>query len=125
MTYKEMAEKAAAEGRMTSVTPKFTKLEAVGATITGRYLAWATVHPAAGAGSEYRDYTFGTDIGLVRFHLGAQTDKELDGVMVVGGVYAITYREDVKLAKGRHTKKYDVFCIEPPGRQPGEDALPF
>jgi len=125
MTYKEMSEKAASEGRAVTMTPVFVKLEKIGDAILGRFKAWSIVRPASGEGTEYRDYTFDTDNGLVRFHLGAQTDKELDGVMQPGGVYSITYKEDVKLAKGRHTKKYTVLCIEPPIRQPGEENLPF
>jgi hypothetical protein len=126
MTYKELREKAEKEKSGRVLTPAFVKMEAIGSNVTGKFVSSGIVTPPGENQTPYLNYLFDTDSGLVRFHLGSQTDKELAGAMLPGGVYSITYREDVKLAKGRHTKKYDVIELAPATvREPGQDDLPI
>ena len=123
MTYKEMAERADREQSAVVLTPVFKTFGMVGDSILGRYMSAQEVKPSSGEGQPYRDYVFETDEGLVRFHLGAQTDKELSGAMFIGGVYRITYREEVKLAKGRRTKKYDVVQVQASPQKSEQSSL--
>ncbi|GAG77216.1 unnamed protein product, partial [marine sediment metagenome] len=61
---------------------------------------------------------------LIKFAMGAATDKEAGILMEEGAVYAVTYKGKVKITGGRTVNKFlieEVNLTEIPEGEPGGD----
>lgn len=113
MNYKELYKAAKKEGRTKDLTPTFIKFEKPGDTIIGKYKGASPVRSALSEG-EYNQYIFETDEGLVKFHVGSATDKEIAAQLNAGNVYCVTFEESIKISGGRTVNKFKVEYIDLP-----------
>jgi len=111
MKYKEAHEKAHKENRMSKVTPDYLEWKKSGMKIVGQFVGVSSVPSSRGEGS-YNQYLFHTDDGLVKFAVGAATDKEIMPLISRGQVYSIEYLGKEKLDKTRSVNKFMVLHIE-------------
>jgi len=125
MKFTEEYEKAKKQKEVTDLTPEFLTWEKKGDTIVGEYKGRSQVHGSFD--SDYYQYIFNTDKGLVKFHLGAASDADIGTSLKVNACYAITFQGQTKLKGGKRVNKFTVegFVIE--GNEPvgGEDDVPF
>lgn len=119
MSYVELYKKAKKEGRTKDLSPQFVRFENKGDSVVGRFKGAAPVTSAMGTG-EYNHYIFETDKGLVKFHVGAATDKEIAAQLNAGDIYCVTFEETVKISGGRSVNKFKVERIDLPygGEEP-------
>lgn len=105
----------AAEKAKTTVklSAKYIEFKDKGQVIIGRFIRSNAVQSSLGVGT-YLQYLFNTDEGMVKFALGRATDAEAGAMLVVGGVYSITYKGKEKLAGGRQLNVFEVVQIEVP-----------
>ncbi len=123
------AKAAAVEAKATiELTPTYIEFKEKGQEIIGKYLGRAQV---TGKLSEipYYQYTFNTDRGNVKFHLGASSDKEIGTLLVEGKVYSLTFEGETKITGGRRVRKF--LCLEipmdvaPPVDGKKDDGIPI
>ena len=126
MNYKEMYERRQQEGRVRDLTPEYVTFNEAGDSILGRLIGITDVISTLNEGT-YNQYLLETDDGMKKFALGNATDKELINTLIVGGIYAITYKGKEQLKGGRRVNKFSIESIpefddETVG---GEDDKPF
>jgi len=110
MTYKEQFEAAAKAGQVRSMSPVWTKFEKEGDAVCGQLLSSSEVPSGLGTGS-YLQYLMRTDDGLIKFSLGAATDRELAAVLKPGELYRIVYDGQTKIKGGKRVNKFLVDAL--------------
>jgi len=106
-SYQELYE-AAKKGKATKqLTPEYIKWETEGQQVIGAFISFNPVQSRLG-GTEYNQYIFETDKGLVKFALGRSADSEFTPQLAKGVVYAITYMGKEKIAGGRSVNRFSV-----------------
>ena len=125
MKYTEEYEKAKKQKETKDLTPEYLTWDKKGDTIVGRYKGRSLV--SGKLGSEYHQYIFDTDAGLVKFHLGAASDADVGAALEKGFCYAVTYLGQIKLEGGRRVNKFSVEAFSVGAGEPvgGEDDIPF
>lgn len=113
MTYKEQFEAAKAAGRVQGVSPVWTRFEKEGDTVCGQLLGSSEVPSGLGTGS-YLQYLMRTDDGLIKFSLGAATDRELAVVLKMGELYRIEFDGQTKIKGGKRVNRFLVDAIVVP-----------
>jgi len=126
MNYAEMYERRQAEGRIKDLTPEYVTFNEVDDSLVGRLIGITDVISTLNEGT-YNQYLLETDEGMKKFALGNATDKEMINTLIVGGIYAITYKGKEQLKGGRRVNKFSIESIpefddETVG---GEDDKPF
>lgn len=116
--YKAIYDRARKNGTAKQRTAKYVKWEQKGQIIVGAYVSSAPVASRLG-GTEYNQYLFDTDEGLVKFALGKSADNEIGEILTRGLVYAITFEGQEDIAGGRRVNKFDV--VELPEIMEGVD----
>lgn len=106
-TYKEQYDEAKKVGGIQSITPEFMEFDKKGVSILGEYLSSSEVQGSIGTGT-YRQYVFDTDDGLVKFALGAATDREVYPQLIVNEVYRVEFIGKEKISGGRQVNKFKV-----------------
>jgi len=112
MKYSEMLKKSKEKGAMVDLTPSYFEFKKEGTSVIGRLRGFSPVQSSLSEGS-YNQYLMETDIGLIKFHLGGATDKEIAAQLKMGEVYYIEYEGKVKISKGRAVNKFKVLQIDP------------
>lgn len=110
MGYKEQYDEAQKVGGVESLTPTFIEMEKAGQKILGKYISSSDVQGSIGKGT-YKQYVFDTDEGLVKFAMGAATDREVAPQLVVGDVYHIKFEGKEIITGGRQVNKFKVQHI--------------
>lgn len=110
MTYQERFTQAVKDHRTKDVSPEWVAFEKKDQSVLGKLLGTSAVDSSLGSGS-YLQYMMETDDGLIKFSLGAATDKELAPVIKVGGVYKITYQGQQKIKGGRRVNRFKVVSL--------------
>jgi len=113
MGYREQFDKAKSANAVKSLSAKYVEWKEVGQQIIGELVAKNPVHGQLG-GSDYNQYLFNTDDGMVKFALGRASDTEAGAMMQAGGVYSITYGGQEKLKGGRKINRFDVVEVIAP-----------
>ena len=126
MSYKEMYQARQEEGRVKDLTPEYVTFNEVDDSLIGRLIGITDVISTLNEGT-YNQYLLETDEGMKKFALGNATDKEMINTLIVGGIYAITYKGKEQLKGGRRVNKFSIESIpefddETVG---GEDDKPF
>lgn len=111
MSYEEQLKKAKKDKTTKVLTPAYKEFEKDGDYVVGRLLNTQEIESKQTSGS-YLMYVLETDEGLVKFSLGNATDKEMTGVLAIGGVYVITYKGQEKLPHGHKVNKYVIEELE-------------
>lgn len=126
VSYKEMFDAAEKAGALKDITPLYFEFKKAGDQIIGRFRAKVEVDSSLGGGT-YCQYLFDTDGGLIKFHMGAATDKEAALSMDVGKVYVIKSLGEVKISGGRTVNKFNIREIIEAGQVGGasSDDVPF
>lgn len=117
MNYKDMYKKAEKAGETKAVSPTFVEFKTPGQQIIGRLDSIVLVESGLSTGT-YNQYVVDTDEGMVKFHLGQSTDKEIAGSLKIGHVFAFTFIEVIKVSRGRTVNKYKVEYVGPGEPQP-------
>lgn len=125
MKYTEEYEKAKKQKETKDLTPEYLTWDKKGDTVVGLYKGRSLVHGKLT--SEYYQYIFATDKGLVKFHLGSASDADFGAALEIGSCYAITYQGQVKLEGGRRVNKFSVEAFSIGDSEPvgGEEDVPF
>lgn len=110
MTYKEMYERSVADATVEKLTPTYFEFRAAGDSLIGEYVSKAEVRSTVSDGT-YSQYIFRTDNGVVKFHLGAATDREVRDLLVPGRIYYIEYEGKEKLAGSKSVNKYVLWSV--------------
>lgn len=126
MNYKEQLAQARKDKTVKSLSATYVEWKSKGDCIVGRMLSRNTVTGQRG-GRAYNQYLFETDDGLVKCALGTATDGEAGALMVIGGVYAITFEGQENLSGGRKINRFTVLELESPagGQVGGSSDVPF
>ena len=125
MTYKERFAKAAETKTLKTLTPQWVAFDEPGKSVCGVLLGTNETSSSLGVGT-YLQYLMRTDDGLVKFSLGASTDKELRLVLREKGLYRITYIGQQKIKGGRRVNRFDVEELEDESEpQPADSDVPF
>jgi uncharacterized membrane protein (Fun14 family) len=125
MTYEERFKRAAENKTLKSLTPQWVQFDAAGKSVCGELLGTSEVAGTLGSGT-YLQYLMRTDNGLVKFALGSATDRELKAVLVVGGVYRITYIGQQKIKGGKRVNRFDVVTLTEDVEEPVQESdVPF
>lgn len=126
MGYKEQFSQAKKDKKGKSLSAKYVEWKDKGQVIVGRLLSKNEVSGQIG-GRPYNQYLFETDDGLIKFALGTATDGEAGALMVIGGVYAVTFEGQENLTGGRKINRFNVLELESPqGSQVGGGSdVPF
>jgi hypothetical protein len=125
MEFKARYEAAKAEKKVKVLTPQWYAFENPGDAVLGKLLGTSPVQSGLGTGT-YLQYLMLTDDGLVKFSLGAATDRELSAVLVVGGIYRVEYQGQTKIKGGRRVNKFGVEMLEAAdGEEPDLSETPF
>jgi len=123
--YEEMYREAVKAKALKNLTPDFHAWQKEGEALVGKLISRAPVDSSLGQGS-YMQYLMETDQGLVKFALGAATDKELAGILKDGGVYRVEYLGQVPIKGGRRVNRFRVYEISTPEPEEITDAdVPF
>ena len=106
-SYQELYEAAKKSKATKQLTPEYIKWESEGQQIIGAFISFNSVQSRLG-GTEYNQYIFETDTGLVKFALGRSADSEFTPQLAKGLVYAVTYMGKEKIAGGRSVNRFSV-----------------
>ena len=112
MKYSEMLKKSKDKGAMVDLTPVYFEFKKEGTTVIGRLLGFSPVKSSLSEGF-YNQYLMETDTGLIKFHLGGATDKEIVAQLKIGEVYFIEHQGKMKITGGRSVNKFKVSQIDP------------
>lgn len=125
MTYEEMFKKAEKEKALKDLTPIFKEFRKKGEKIIGQFISCSDVDSSTGEGT-YKHYLFDTDEGLVKFSLGAATDKEVLGLMGLDDIFVVEFINTIKISGGRSVNKFKVQQIITDLEQVGgeDDEIP-
>lgn len=110
MKYEEQYRKAQTDKTEETVTPIFKKFREIGEKIIGELLSYSVVESTVGE-DKYNQYLFKTDEGLVKFALGAATDKEIVSSFELHGLYCIEFLGQIKITGGRSVNKFKVIAF--------------
>lgn len=114
--YARLLQDAEASGRTQMVTPTFLKWEKVGQVVVGRLVSRSVVTSSKGPGT-YNMYVMDTDDGLIKFSLGAVTDRNLMNVFSDGEVFVVRYDGQDRTPNGNHVNKFTVRAVVETGTQ--------
>ena len=126
MRYVGLYEKAKAEGRLKTLTPRYLEFRKRGDRVVGVFRGSSMIRSSMGDG-EYCQYLVETDVGMVNFALGKATDREIKGLLLEGHLYGFVFQGKEKLQDGKSVNK---FLIHEVGQvaQEGDgspDDIPF
>lgn len=125
MTYKEQFADAEKAKHIRSLSPVWVKFEKPGDVVLGVLLGTSEVTSGLGSGT-YLQYLMQTDEGLIKFSLGAATDRELSAVLKNGMLVRITYVEQVKIKGGRRVNRFTAEIAEAAAEgEVASDDVPF
>lgn len=108
--YLDQFEKARAEKHIEPVSPAWKTFEKPEDYVCGVLLGSSDVQSSLGSGT-YKQYLMKTDEGLIKFSLGAATDRELLPLLHIGRLYLITYLGPVKIKGGKRVNRFAVETI--------------
>jgi len=111
MSYEQLWKEAVKDKQTVNVSPVWFAFEKEGSYVLGKLKGTSEVPSALGQGV-YNQYLMETDDGLVKFALGAASDRELATVLKVGGVYRIEYLGQLKIKGGRRVNQFRVMAPE-------------
>jgi len=106
-SYRELYAAAKKTKALKQLTPTYVRWESPGQAIIGAYINQNAVQSRLG-GTEYKQYIFETDAGLVKFALGRAADSEFAEMFGKGIVYAITFEGKDKISGGRQVNRFNV-----------------
>ena len=106
-SYRELYASAKKTKAVKQLTPAYIKWEEEGQLIVGAYINQNAVQSRLG-GTEYKQYIFETDDGLIKFALGRAADSEFSEMFGKGVVYAITFEGKEKISGGRQVNRFNV-----------------
>ena len=92
------------------VSPAWKTFEKPEDFVCGILLGSSDVQSSLGSGT-YKQYLMRTDEGLIKFSLGAATDRELLPLLHEGKLYLITYLGPVKIKGGKRVNRFAVETL--------------
>ena len=125
MSYKESYAKAKKEESLEQLTATYLEFKKPGVSVVGRFIHQNKV-PGKRPDTEYNQYLFETDEGLVKFAMGNVTDNEAGALMRIGEIYHIEFKGTEDLGGGRRVNKFfierlmehDMGRVGGPGDEP-------
>ncbi len=125
MSYSDAWKEAEKTKSTFCVSPEWFTFEKKGSFVLGKLMGMNEVDSSLGSGT-YLQYLMDTDVGLIKFSLGAATDKELTTVMKVGNVYRIEYQGQAKIKGGRRVNQFKCLAAQmPDDLQVVDSDIPF
>lgn len=111
MTYQEQYDRAEKEKKTENITPTFIKFEKAGMFIIGQFVDTMEVESLQ-TGGKYEQYIFDTDTGRIKFHMGANADKEIGALMKKGAVYFVRFDGKEDISKNQTVNKWTVKLVD-------------
>lgn len=108
--YLAQFEKAREAKKTEPVSPAWKTFEKPEDFVCGVLLGSSDVQSSLGSGT-YKQYLMRTDEGLVKFSLGAATDRELLPLLRPGKLYHIVYLGPVKIKGGKRVNRFAVETL--------------
>jgi len=99
-----------------TVTPKYIEFKKAGECVVGILKGISSVGSSRDE-SSYNQYLVDTDMGMSKFAMGSATDKEVQPLLVIGVLYAFTFKGKEKLDAKRSVNKFlieEVGYVEMP-----------
>jgi len=109
MSYAEEWKQAEKAESVVDVTPQWIAWEKKDQSVLGKLMGSGEVDSTLSSGT-YKQYLMDTDEGLIKFSLGAASDKELHTILRVGYVYKITFKGQIKIKGGRKVNQFTVLA---------------
>jgi len=109
-----------------TVTPKYIEFKKAGECVVGILKGISSVGSSRDE-SSYNQYLVDTDMGMAKFAMGSATDKEIQPLLVIGVLYAFTFKGKEKLDAKRSVNKFLIEAIDFEGElETGNpDDVPF
>lgn len=125
MKYKEAYEKAKKEKSLEQLTATYKEWKEKGEVVIGEYVHVNQV-PGRQPNTQYNQYLFKTDDGLIKFSMGGVTDNEAGVMMRVGEVYRVEFLGQEEIANKQRVNRFlierltqpDVDRVGGPGDEP-------
>ena len=126
MSYADQMKAAKEAGTAKDLTPGYLEWKKKGDEIIGKLVSKSPVSGKL-SGQSYLQYLFDTDNGLVKCAFGTATDNEIKALVMVGGVYACTFKGQEKIGGGRKINRFEILELTPPESivVGGSDDVPF
>jgi len=118
--------KAVMDKTLRTVTPKYIEFKKAGECVVG-ILKGITSVGSQKEESTYNQYLVDTDMGMAKFAMGSATDKEIQPLLVIGVLYAFTFKGKEKLDAKRSVNKFLIEAIDFEGEPEtgNPDDIPF
>ncbi len=110
MSFADRYKKYVADGKKLSMVSEFKSTWEVGETLIGVLLEIKDVHFEQND-SHVNAYVFETDDGIFQCILGAAVDNQAGEKMVLGNLYACTFKGKKDISQGRTLNLFDVFDL--------------
>jgi len=126
MSYKEAYAKAKKEESLHQITSTYHEWKKKGESIVGEFIHVNQV-PGRQPNTQYNQYLFQTDDGLIKFSMGGVTDNEAGVMMRIGEVYAVEFLGQEEIANKQRVNRFMIERLTQPDveRVGGPSDLPF
>lgn len=103
--------KAVEEKTLKVITPRYIEFKKAGDCVIG-ILKGITSVGSTRDESSYNQYLVDTDQGMAKFAMGSATDKEIQPLLVIGVLYAFTFKGKEKLDAKRSVNKFLIEAVD-------------
>lgn len=118
--------KAVDEDRVVSIVPEYFEMKQEGVAFIGIFHHSELVQSTKFSG-EYKMHYFHTDDGPIKVKFGGATDREIEGMLVTGNVYRVTFVGQQEIAGGQKRNLFEILGEKAGQPEEGvsEDDIPF
>jgi len=114
MDYEALYKQKEKDKDLLDITPTFRKFEKPDEYVIGRFLDTLEIESVK-TGGRYKQYIFDTTAGRIKFHMGANADKEIGVVMKKGCVYFVQYKGKEEIGNNQSVNKWKVMLVDDTG----------
>jgi len=114
MDYEALYKQREKDKELQDITPTFVKFEKVDDFKIGRFIDTIEIESVK-TGGRYKQYIFDTNTGRIKFHMGANADKEIGSVMKKGCVYFVQFKGQEEIGNNQSVNKWKVLLVDDTG----------
>jgi len=114
MDYEALYKQREKDKQLQDITPTFVKFEKVDDFKIGRFIDTIEIESVK-TGGRYMQYIFDTNAGRIKFHMGANADKEIGSVMKKGCVYFIQFKGKEEIGNNQSVNKWKALLVDDTG----------
>lgn len=121
MDYEALYKQKQKDKEVVDITPLFVRFPNVDDYRVGRFIDTIEVESQQ-TGGHYMQYIFDTNDGRIKFHMGANADREIGSVMKKGCVYFVQFKGTEDIGHGQSVNKWSVLLVEDSKIEPLPDV---